>query len=112
MAPRLGRLSAPEERSLQRTRLGRGQSGPRQYLDDLVGNLTLRRREWRRVALPAQASLDVRPEPGRLLRYLIRTSVQVSDLLEKRLELLVVDRHAVWKYDSNTRSSFACHSSL
>ena len=46
-------------------------------------------------------------KPGRLLRYLVSTSVQVSNLFEKRLELLVVDGHAVWKIRQLELSFFA-----
>jgi hypothetical protein len=87
-------LPAPEERSPQSTGLRRGQFAPSQDLYGFVRDLALRCGEWGRVALPTETRLDIGLQARGFPRDLVRLSVQVSNLLEQRLELFLVDRHA------------------
>lgn len=67
--------------------------GLREYLHDFVGDLPLLGRKRRRVSVPAQTGADVRVEPRVLARELVGESVQLTNLVEKRLERRIVDGH-------------------
>ncbi len=84
---------AAEEHSLELPRLRGRQSRLREYLHDLIRELPLFRRKYRRVAVPAQTSANVLVEPRAFTRDLIRESMQVPDLLEQRLKFVVGNRH-------------------
>jgi hypothetical protein len=78
---------------LKLTRLRGRELGLREYLHDLVGDLPLLGRKRRWVTVPAQARADVRMEPRALARELVRESVQLANLVEKRLERRILDGH-------------------
>ena len=65
----------------------------REHLDDLIRECPLFRRKHRRVAIPIQASANVRVNPRPFTRDLVRQSMQVSNLIKQRLKLFVGNRH-------------------
>jgi hypothetical protein len=64
-----------------------------EYLHDLIRDLALFGRKRRRIWVPAQTSAYVRVHPGARARELVGELVQITHLLEQRLELDVVDGH-------------------
>ena len=83
----------PEEGTLKRLRLRGRESRFREHLDDLIRECPLFRRKHRRVAIPTQASANVRVDPRPFTRDLVRQSMQVSNLIKQRLKLFVGNRH-------------------
>jgi hypothetical protein len=73
--------------------LARRQAGLVERVHDLVGEIPLLGRKWRWIA-PRQTVPNVRVDsrPGRRSE-LIRELVQLTHLLEKRLETLAIDSH-------------------
>ena len=65
----------------------------REHLDDLIRECPLFRRKHRHVAIPTQASANVRVDPRPFTRDLVRQSMQVSNLIKQRLKLFVGNRH-------------------
>ena len=86
------RLQA-EEGPLEPASLRRRESRLREDLHNLVCELPLVGREWRRVSVPGQTSPNVCVDPGALARQFVGDPVQLTHLVEERLELSVVDGH-------------------
>ena len=82
-----------EEGTLKCLRLRGRESGFREHLDDLIRECPLFRWKHRRVALPTQASANVRVNPRPFTRDLVRQAVQVSNLIKQRSKLFVGNRH-------------------
>jgi hypothetical protein len=82
-----------EERSVQLARLRAGEAGSLESLYRFLGDPRLVRRKQWRVVTPFKASADVLLEPRRT-RELVREAVQLTNLIEERLENRVIERHS------------------
>ena len=80
-----------EEHTVQLPRLRRSEPWGRERFDCLVGHISLRTRERRRIAIPAQAGADVGVDASALAGQLVRHAVQLAHLVKQRFELLLVD---------------------
>jgi hypothetical protein len=66
----------------------------REYLHDVIRELSLLRRKRGRIGVPAETSANIRLDPRFRWCEFIGKLVQLAHLLEKRLELPIIDRHA------------------
>jgi hypothetical protein len=66
----------------------------REYLHDFIRELSLLRRKRGRIGVPAETSANIRLDPRFRWCEVIGKLVQLAHLLEKRLKLPIVDRHA------------------
>lgn len=92
MRPTTDKLLA-EECSPELPGLPRREPWLLEHLHDFIRELSLFRRKWGRIGIPAQTSQNIGLDPRVRWRELVRELVQLAHLLEQRLELPIVDRH-------------------